>query len=174
VYDLKDKNELQQLANNNQTPDFVLDGILYHESNSLRIIANLTEGDSKKVAWSYRWDTDPAGIFNVQDEILEKIGNSVGSTWTGTVSTRKLKSAQRKLTKNLDAYELYLLGNEHKHKFNEADYQIALDYLEKAVKIDPDFAKAWASIAIVHALRTSETEDGTQMCYFIKAGLPIL
>jgi hypothetical protein len=41
-------------------------------------------------------------------------------------------------TDNLDVYDLYLLGIERKHRMTRADFQLAENYLLRAVAIDPD------------------------------------
>ena len=157
VYQLKDDAELQELLKTGVQIRFVLDGTLHGEAENLRVTAKLTDALSREVIWSGHWQKPVSSIFSIQDDIIGRTGASMGSAWSGVMARHALAQARRRPTESLTAYELYLLGNEHKHKFNEDDYKLAVNYLEQAVAIDKEFGKAWASLAIVHALRTDPT-----------------
>lgn len=159
VYQFQDGDKLQSHIDDAYPVEFVLDGTFHGEDDTLRVTAKLKNISSNEIVWSGHWQQPVDNLFSVQDEILSKIGNSIGSAWSGVLAKHSLQKARRRPTESLSAYELYLLGNEHKHRFNEDDYQLAIGYLEQAVAVDPAFGKAWASLAIVHALRTDPTSS---------------
>lgn len=159
VYQIKSHDELQRYIDDGNAIQFVLDGTFQGIDETLRVTAKLQDTFSKEIVWSGHWKQPVDDLFLVQDEIVARIGNSMGSAWSGVLAQHSLQRARRRPTENLSAYEFYLLGNEHKHRFNEDDYKLAIRYLEKAVAIDPTFGKAWASLAIVHALRTDPTNS---------------
>ncbi len=133
---------------------FVLGGTVQAESERLRITARLTDVRSGKIVWSERWERPATDIFKIQDEILVKVDGTLGGAWTGIVAQQGLNRAKQKPVANLDAYELFLLGTEHKHKYTAKDYEIAVGYLEKAIEIDPDYTKALATLAVVRGLQS--------------------
>jgi TolB-like protein/tetratricopeptide (TPR) repeat protein len=129
---------------------FVLEGSLQAEGDTLRVNARLLETASGGSIWSQRWDKPAGQLFDIQDSIVGAIDNSLGSAWTGQIATADRARARRRPTGNLTAYELFLIATEHKHRFTPGDLAKARDYLERAVQLDPEFAKAWATLAVVH------------------------
>jgi TolB-like protein/DNA-binding winged helix-turn-helix (wHTH) protein len=140
---------------------FALEGSLQTEGEAVRVNARLLEAGSGGSVWSQRWDKPAGQLFDIQDSIVGAIDNSLGSAWTGVIATTDRANARRRPTSNLAAYELFLLGVEHKHRFNPLDLAKARDYLERAVQLDPGFAKAWATLAIVHILLRNFASDSS-------------
>ena len=68
--------------------------------------------------------------------------------------------AGRRLTANLEAYDLYLRARIHARQENEADADTAIALLEKAVTLDPQFAAAYAELSHVYALRANQLTSG--------------
>ena len=139
---------------------FALEGSLQTEGEAVRVNARLLEASSGGSVWSQRWDKPAGQLFDIQDSIVGAIDNSLGSAWTGVIATTDRANARRRPTSNLAAYELFLLGVEHKHRFNPNDLAKARDYLGRAVQLDSGFAKAWATLAIVHILLGNFALDG--------------
>ena len=50
-------------------------------------------------------------------------------------------------TENLQAYELYLRGRHHSHKYTKAGWESGIESFEKAIGLDPHFAHAYADMA---------------------------
>jgi tetratricopeptide (TPR) repeat protein len=121
--------------------------------------ARLLEAGSGGSVWSQRWDKPAGQLFDIQDSIVGAIDNSLGSAWTGVIAATDRANARRRPTESLAAYELFLLGVEHKHRFNPTDFAKARDHLERAVQLDPGFAKAWAALSIVHLNRQNFAKD---------------
>ena len=130
VYQFQNGDQWQQYSEDGNAIQFLLDGTFQGEDETIRVTAKLRNVSSKEVVWSGHWKQPVLDLFSVQDEILAKIGNSMGSAWSGVLAQHSLENARRRPTESLSAYELYLLGNEHKHRFNEDDYKLAIDYLE--------------------------------------------
>ena len=128
---------------------FALEGSLQAEGDAVRVNARLLEVARGSSIWSQRWDKQAGQLFDIQDSIVGAIDNSLGSAWTGVIASTDLARARRRSTSSLSAYELFLIGSEHKHRFNPVDAAKARDYFERALKIDPGYAKAWASLGIV-------------------------
>ena len=129
---------------------FALEGSLQSEGEAVRVNTRLVEATTGATTWSQRWDKPAGQLFDIQDSIVAAIDNSLGSAWTGQIAAADRAQARRRTTGNLTAYELFLIGTEHKHRFTPGDLAKARDYLQKAVQLDPEFAKAWATLAVVH------------------------
>jgi TolB-like protein len=129
---------------------FVLEGTLQAEGDALRVNARLLEAAGGSSVWSQRWDKAAGQLFDIQDSIVGAIDSSLGSAWTGAIAATDREKAKRRSTRNLAAYELYLLGTELKHRFTPAAVEEGVEHLNQAVRLDPGFAKAWVSLAIAH------------------------
>jgi tetratricopeptide (TPR) repeat protein len=88
-------------------------------------------------------------VFAIQDEVTEQIAGTLGSYW-GRVAQAMRERARRKPPENLAAYELYLLGFELKHRLTEESNIKAVEVLNKAIALDPDFARAYVALAWTH------------------------
>jgi TolB-like protein/DNA-binding SARP family transcriptional activator len=131
--------------------DFVVEGSIQREGDRTRITAQLVDARTGKNLWSERWDRPDKDIFAVQAEISEQIGNRLGGG-AGLVQEAGRIAAHRKPPSNLTAYELYLLGTEKLEQINRADVEEAIRLLDRAVEIDPGFARAWIELSHSHSV----------------------
>jgi tetratricopeptide (TPR) repeat protein len=88
----------------------------------------------------------------VQDEVTKKIAGTLAPSMSGVLTRAGRESARRKPPESLQAYENYLLGIEHKHRFTEQDNQKALELLTKAIELDPDLARAYVGLALANGV----------------------
>ncbi|WP_416884569.1 tetratricopeptide repeat protein [Marivita sp.] len=127
---------------------FVLNGSIQHTDDSVRISANLTDTDSSKILWSDRWSAPQDDLFDLQDQIIARIGASVAGQYSGAIRMLEKQQSRTKSTKSFTAYEHYIAAVELKHAFRAEDYPKAIDHLEQAVALDPDYAKAWMLLSL--------------------------
>jgi serine/threonine-protein kinase len=123
----------------------VLEGSVRKAGNRVRITAQLINVDDGHHLWSERYDREPTDIFAIQDEIATAIASRLAVALRGDASY----SLVRPPTSNLDAYEHYLKARALMKERGPALLR-AIDYLEHAVKLDPNFAPALAHLS--HAL----------------------
>ena len=83
----------------------------------------------------------------MQDEIARKIAEALRIT----LSPQEQAAIAAKPTDNLQAYDLYLRGKSYARRLTRQDLEFALQMLENAVALDPNFALAYAAIANVCA-----------------------
>ena len=160
---LSSEQELTSKMNEVTQPRFVISGSLQADAEHLRVTSQLKKIPENEIVWSERWEAPAHELFAVQDEILKKINVSLGAAWTGVVAQHGLSQAIRKPTDSLDAYELYLLGLEHKHKFTREGNEKAINYLKKAITIDPHFGQAWSVLSIVFINAGDLAESDTEV-----------
>jgi serine/threonine-protein kinase len=123
----------------------VLEGSVRKAGNRVRITAQLINVDDGHHLWSERYDRELTDIFAIQDEIATAIASRLAVALRGDASY----SLVRPPTSNLDAYEHYLKARALMKERGPALLR-AIDYLEHAVKLDPNFAPALAHLS--HAL----------------------
>jgi TolB-like protein/class 3 adenylate cyclase/Tfp pilus assembly protein PilF len=125
---------------------YVLEGSLQTEGNRVRITAKLIDAASGNYRWSERYDRPLDDIFTVQDEVTNTIAASLAG-WDGIVARAQRETARRKAPTSLQAYEYYLLGMERKNLLNEQDNKKALELFQKAIELDPNYARPYVGLA---------------------------
>ncbi len=124
--------------------DNLLEGSVRKVGNRVRITAQLIKVKDGYHLWSDRYDRNMEDVFAIQDEITEKIMDKL------MVALDVLKKPPKEHRPvNFDAYDLYLKG---RYCLNKFEVDKALAYYEQAIKQDPDYALAYASIAEVYTL----------------------
>jgi tetratricopeptide (TPR) repeat protein len=82
----------------------------------------------------------------VQDAAAANIGQSISTR----LNREPNNLAAKRYTANEEAYRLYLQGTALADKRNRKDFDKAIEYFERAVKLDPNYAPAYAGLANVH------------------------
>ena len=124
----------------------LLDGSIRKAGKRVRISVQLVDASNGYQLWSERFDREIEDIFAIQDEIARSVLESLGLALSEREEFRFLKPS----TTNIDAYEAYLRGRKLYHKWTSQSVEFARQMFERAVKIDPDFAAAWAGLANCH------------------------
>ncbi len=124
----------------------LLDGSIRKAGKRVRISVQLVDASNGYQLWSERFDREIEDIFAIQDEIARSVLELLGLALTEREEFRFLKPS----TTNIEAYEAYLRGRKLYHKWTRQSVEFARQMFERAVKIDPEFAAAWAGLANVH------------------------
>ena len=125
----------------------VLSGSVRKAGERVRISAELVNARDGHQLWSERYDRDLEDVFEVQDEISSNIVKALEVT----LSPKEKKAIQRQAPVNIQAYEYYLRGRSLFHRGTTPARASALEMFNRAIKIDPDFAAAYAGIADLSA-----------------------
>jgi adenylate cyclase len=123
-----------------------LEGSIRKARNRVRIIVQLVDARHGDHLWSERFDRELEDIFAIQDEIAHRVITGLGLSLTSREERRLLTSS----TENVQAYEFYLRGRKLFQKWTRQNIEFARQMFERAIKLDPDFAGAWAGLATAH------------------------
>ena len=118
---------------------YALVGSVRKAENQVRITAQLIQATSDSNLWSQTYDRDTKNIFAVQDEISDAVSNALKVTLEGKHAKAKEPVPE--------AYNNYLQGRYFFGKRTKEDLERAITYFEKAVQIDPGFARAWVGLS---------------------------
>ncbi len=136
----------------------VLEGSVRKSGGRVRITAQLIDGATGEHAWAERYDRELSDIFALQDEISEAIVKALRLR----LLPEEKKAIEQRGTANAEAYDLYLIarqtytgGAEFDTRRNEAVIRLC----KRATEIDPDYAQAWALMAL-GKFRISEGRTG--------------
>ena len=121
----------------------VMEGSVRKAGNRLRITAQLIKVADGYHLWSERYDRELEDVFAVQDEIAENIVRALRVVLT----EEQRRAIERPQTGNVEAYEFYLRGRQFFYQFREKGLQFARRMFNRAIEIDPAYARAYAGIA---------------------------
>jgi TolB-like protein/Tfp pilus assembly protein PilF len=121
----------------------VLEGSVQRAGDEVRITAQLIDTRSGYHLWSEKYDRKLTSIFAVEDEISGAIADRLKVQWPGA------RSGARQGPIDSRAHDFYLRGLT---LFARRSMPEAVDAFEQAVRIDPGYAQAWASLAEARAI----------------------
>jgi len=121
----------------------VLLGSVRKEEDDIRVTTQLVNAADEFQLWSNTYEQKLERVFEIQSDVAEKIVRALEMKLTPEVKAQ----IQKKPTENMEAYNLYLQGRWFWNKRTLGDSQKAIEYFERAIEIDPNYALAYAGIA---------------------------
>jgi TolB-like protein/Tfp pilus assembly protein PilF len=131
----------------------VLEGSVQRAGDDVRITAQLIDTRSGYHIWSEKYDRKLTNIFAVEDEISSAIAERLKVQWSGT------HPGARRSPVDPRAHDLYLRGLT---LFARRSMPEAVAAFERAVRLDPGYAQAWASLAEARAILPTYAKETTQ------------
>jgi len=128
---------------------YVLEGSVRKAGGRVRITAQLLEAESGAHLWADRFEGSLEDVFDLQD----RIAFGVAGVIEPTLRHAEIERARRKRPDNLEAYDLYLRALPFAFIGMPETAQKALDLLDKAVAIEPEYGAAHGFIAFCHENR---------------------
>jgi len=129
---------------------YVLEGSVRRSTDRLRITAQLIDATDGKHVWAERYDRRLQDIFDIQDELTKEIVTALRIKLTdGEQASVWLRS-----TNNIEAWGYAMRGADHLWRGTAASMSEARSLLERAVAIDPTYAKAMALLALTYYFDT--------------------
>jgi adenylate cyclase len=125
--------------------DHVLEGSVRRSGNRVRITAQLIRSSDSSHVWSQTYDRDLNDIFAVQDEISTEV---VDALKIRLLHPSDMSAAEAGGTQVPAAYEAYLRGRHLRHEGEgEPTLRAAIAAFDEAIRLDPDYARAYAGKA---------------------------
>lgn len=134
----------------------ILEGSVRKEGKRVRISAELVKADDGFQLWSNTYDRDLNDVFAVQDDIARAI--------TGELKLRLLNAHSTEVPQrgiSPEAYNAYLQGRYFYERRTHDDLNRAYDYFQQAVRLDPNYARAWSALAWVLIARAENAEGAS-------------
>src|SRR5499427_2576068 len=138
---------------------YVLEGSVQRGGNRLRINVQLVDAETGNHLWAERFDKPVADLFDMQDEIVSRLANSLNAE----LITAEARRAER--SPHPDAMDLVFQGKAWFNKGVAPDHLArARSYFEKAIALDPENTEAMVGLARVDALvaATLTTDDWSE------------
>jgi adenylate cyclase len=123
---------------------YMLVGSVRKAGARVRITAQLVAAANDAQVWGERYDRDLNDIFAMQDEISKAIVAALKLT----LLPGEKQALEQRSTTNTEAYKLYLMARQFWLLDNERNNEIVVRICNRVVEIDPNYAQAWATLAL--------------------------
>jgi adenylate cyclase len=131
---------------------YVVEGSVQRDQNRVRVNAQLIDAASGAHLWAERFEEDLADLFKLQDQVVARLGNTLGVELVRAEANKSVRST------NPDAIDLTMRGwatiweGIRQQVMNEKQdlYYAARTLFERALAIDPNYADALAGDAMTY------------------------
>ena len=124
-----------------------IEGAVHRSTGSVKLSTRLIEGASGKQIWSDQINEPEAYFFDQR----KLIGENAIAGLSQAMGLQRSSRPVRTMTRSREAYALYLQGRTLTQRITmEGGLAKAVELLEQALEIDPDFAECWTALAEAH------------------------
>jgi adenylate cyclase len=157
VFTYKGKSVTVQQVGDDLGVQYVLEGSVRRVGNRVRINTQLVDARSGRHLWGDRYDREMTDIFVLQDEVTKKIVSALAVELTADEENRLQRTAKI----DPGAYDVFLRGLELYRRYTFETRAEARGLFERAIALDPGFARAHAGIALTHVFDYIEGSTDT-------------
>jgi len=136
----------------------VLEGSVRKSDGRLRIAVRLVDTADGYQRWTEVFDREQDDIFKIQDEISHAVFDALHVEVYGAKRPHVVPG-----TRDVQAYNLYLMGRHQFHKRTETSLRSALRFFEQATERDPTFALPYTGLADSYSLLSASGEGYGQL-----------
>src|SRR5262249_48978830 len=134
----KERNEESKTIGEKLGVATLLEGTVRKQGDRVRIVAELINAADGIELWTRTFDRELKDVFAVQQEIAAAVASSLKTTLLGSDQRSSANP------KNAEAHNAYLLGHYHFQRRNLEDYRKAVAHYDEAIRLDPNYALAYA------------------------------
>jgi TolB-like protein/DNA-binding winged helix-turn-helix (wHTH) protein/Flp pilus assembly protein TadD len=126
----------------------VVEGTVLRSGERVRITAQLIQVPDEKHLWAQSYEGDLQDTLALQNNVSRAIAEQIRVT----LSRREEAALENSKKVNPQAYDAYLKGRYFWNKRTGEGLRKAVDYFDRAIATDPDYAKAYSGLADSYAL----------------------
>jgi TolB-like protein/tRNA A-37 threonylcarbamoyl transferase component Bud32 len=131
--------------------DYILEGTVQRErpgdpTSRVRVIPQLIRVSDDTHIWADTYDEDMVEVFRIQSDIAERVATQLDIA----LLEPERRVIEKRPTKNLAAYDNYLRGMDNLFSPVISEVEMSVSLFQKSISLDPQFAEAWAGLAMVH------------------------
>ncbi len=128
--------------------DAVMEGTIQRIGDRVRVRVQLINVSDGKHLWSEQFDEEISNVFKVQDSISEQVAQELTLKIGNEAKQRLAKNS----TESAEAYKTYIRGVYFWTRRGQGGIEKSIELFEKAIELDPNYAKAYALLADACAL----------------------
>jgi len=121
---------------------YLLEGSVRKAGSRLRITGQLVEAETGVHLWADRFDSVLEEVFELQDRVTMAVAGAIEPS----VTQAEIRRANRKPTKNLQAYDWLLRARGEQQLFSRDGFDRAMQMARRALELDPRYAQAYGSL----------------------------
>lgn len=121
----------------------IVEGSVRKAGSRIRVSVQLIDARSEEHLWASSYDKELDDIFGIQSDVAARVA--------GSLASHVLPSSGGAEPVNVEAYTLYLKAVQIHYEDVSPRLRVAVPLLERALRIDPTFARAYARLAHVWA-----------------------
>src|SRR5438067_7093613 len=127
----------------------ILEGSVQRAADQVHVNVQLISAATDEHLWAESYDRKLENIFGVEAEVAAAVAEALKAKLTGA----EQHALEQKPTNNPQAYDAYLRGIAQYGEANTLDeLSKSIQSFEEAVRLDPNFAMAWAMLARIHSI----------------------
>ena len=150
--------ESQQIADE-LSAQAILNGRLLQRGNDLVLYLSLIDARNSNQIWGEEYNLKLTDLVSLQKEITRDVSNKLQARLPGVGRQKVTKD----YTQNAEAYDSYLRGRYFWNKRTLQDLKESIDYFDRAIALDPNYALAYSGLADAYALRANKGEPPNEM-----------
>ena len=132
----------------------ILEGSVRNENSTVRVVSQLIDAEAGTHLWSKSYDREFGEVLALQNELSKAVVSAVSQHLGLTlISKPKLPSVE-----NPEAYAALVRGKHAYRLRTEAGVRRAIEEFEKAINLEPGYARAHAELAIAHEIKINQHE----------------
>jgi len=142
-----------QFKNSDKTPSdignalnvsYLLEGSVHRQEEQVRVAVSLVDADRGFESWAHSYEGNLDDMFTARAEVVQEVVDGLSQAF----KLQDHEPKTRTLTNNREAYGLYLQGRALTIRaIGEGVLPSAIELLEKALVLDPEFAECWTALA---------------------------
>ncbi|MCI0602092.1 protein kinase [bacterium] len=121
----------------------ILTGTIQKIGDRFRIRVQLIRAADGVSLWGFTYDLSPSDLLTIEDSVSEQVSSALQLQ----ISPQQRVRLKQAYTENTEAYQWYVRGREQLPRYTSQSALTAISYFEKALQLDPSFAKARAGLA---------------------------
>jgi TolB-like protein/tetratricopeptide (TPR) repeat protein len=148
VFRYKGKETSAQIIGKDLNVQAILNGRVVQRGDQLTLGLELIDAKTENVIWSENYVRRQADLITLQSEVARDVTSKLKTKLSGVDEQKLVKT----YTTNPEAYRLYLQGRFYWNKREEKDLRNAVDYFNRAIALDANYAPAYVGLADSYAL----------------------
>jgi serine/threonine-protein kinase len=131
----------------------ILTGNVRHTPSTIRVTAELIDGETGLTKWSQNYDRAPGDAIRIQTDIASDVARALAVA-LGAIASEALAAGE---TRNIAAQTLVFQARDVSYELTVPALRQSLELLEKAIALDPNYARAYAMKSFVANNLASQT-----------------
>src|SRR4029453_4224583 len=119
---------------------YIVGGSVRRFQDSVRITVQLVDVETNRQIWGNTYKGKLDDIFDIQEQVAQQIVEALKLK----LSFSEKVSLTKRQTVNVQAYDLYLRGQDYLYRLTRRSVEYAIQLFEKAIELDPRYAAAYA------------------------------